>query len=270
MAQDEDTDLLDNEEVHEAAEWLSQPEFSQISGFSNRVASWFDWTRPNLITMTGVVLCLPMAYFFLQTDFQSTMIGAVITTICFLCDWLDGALARYQDKKYGLEKRSLEEERLIPIWRRFFLRGSTNLGTALDPFADKVKYYVVLFTRGWGYVSNTLIVISFITAVALTIVRPIKRYFKIGDAAANRAGKYKIFIEVAVVTVIVLVPHNQTTQIVSNTLLVIAMIFGFLSLCAHLFLAKYADMKAKRLAKRLVKRLARKEKKMISKQRYDV
>lgn len=250
MAQDEKEDLLDTQEVHEAAEWLSRAEFSQVSGFSNRVASWFDWTRPNLITMTGVVLCLPMAYFFLQTDFQSTLIGAAITTICFLCDWLDGALARYQDKKHGLEKLPIEAERLIPIWRRFFLRGSTNLGTALDPFADKVKYYVVLFTRGWGYVSNTLIVISLVTAIALTLVRPIKRYFKIGDAAANRAGKYKIFIEIAVVTAIVLIPRNETTQIISNILLVTAMIFGFLSLSAHLFLAKYADMKAKRLAKR--------------------
>ncbi|MCX6714820.1 MAG: CDP-alcohol phosphatidyltransferase family protein [Candidatus Uhrbacteria bacterium] len=257
MTQDENEDLLDAPEVHEAAEWLSKPEFSQVSGFSNRVASWFDWTRPNLITMTGMVLCLPMAYFFLQTDLLSTAIGAVITIICFLCDWLDGALARYQDKKYGLKKLSLEEERLIPIWRRFFLRGSSNLGTALDPFADKVKYYVALFTRGWGYVSTTLIIISFVTAIALTLVRPIKRYFKIGDAAANRAGKYKIFIEVAVVAVIVLVPHNETTQIISNTLLVGAMIFGFLSLSAHLFLAKYADMKVKRVAKRL----ARKEKK---------
>lgn len=256
MAQDEE-DLLDTQEVHEAAEWLSRAEFSQVSGFSNRVASWFDWTRPNLITMTGVVLCLPMAYFFLQTDFQSTMIGAVITIICFLCDWLDGALARYQDKKYGLSKLPLEEERLIPMWRRFFLRGSTNLGTALDPFADKVKYYVVLFTRGWGYVSNILIIISFVTAIALTLVRPIKRYFKIGDAAANRAGKYKIFIEIAVVTAIVLIPHNETTKTISNALLVTAMIFGFLSLSAHLFLAKYADMKTKRLARRL----ARKEKK---------
>ena len=123
MAQDEEEYLLDTQEVQEAAEWLSQDEFSQVSGFSNRVASWFDWTRPNIITMTGVVLCLPMIYFFLQSDLQSSVIGASLTIICLLCDWLDGALARYQDKKYKLTKRSFEEEQIIPIWSRFLMRG---------------------------------------------------------------------------------------------------------------------------------------------------
>ncbi len=276
MGQDNEDDLLDTQEAHETAEWLSQDEFSHVSGFSNRVASWFDWTRPNIITTVGAALCLPALYFLLQSDLQSSIIGAVIIANCLLCDWLDGALARYQDKKYRLTKLSFEDERRIPIWQRFLLRGSTNLGAALDPFADKVKYYVVLFTRGWDYVSNALIIISFITAIVLTLVRPIKRYFKIGDAKANIAGKIKIFAEIAVMLVIIFLPHLipflisdgktaiTTSKVISNIFLIIAMIFGFLSLSAHIFLAVYANMKTKRIAKRLAREAAATQKKAHS------
>lgn len=232
------SDLITEAEARKAERWLNQREFKGLRSFSNPIAAFIDktfgWITPNLITLLlGILLCAPaMALHY--AEFNVAYI--VVLTIAFGSDFLDGAYARFLKKRYNLVERSLEDEEKLSLWRRINTKGPTHLGIALDPFADKVRYFSVIFTIGYGYVESWLIWSSLVVAITLTLIRPIMRKLKLGTGASSKLGKIKIFIEVSALIAIYFIPQEYAGVLISNTLVGIALLGGVASLSGHLFL----------------------------------
>jgi phosphatidylglycerophosphate synthase len=87
--------------------------------FENRVGRVFPrFVEPNYLTFARIIVCLVLLLLASQLSYLSLLI---ITIIGGLSDFLDGALARAQTKK-------------------------TKLGVMLDPLADKLLVFAVLYT----------------------------------------------------------------------------------------------------------------------------
>lgn len=231
-------DLITEKDVKDAERWLSQREFKWLRTFSRFVAGAFDrtfgWITPNHVTLLGALLCLPAMWLYKNDQLAAC---AVVLTFAFLTDFVDGALARFQMKHHKLRQLAPEEEEKLSLWARVNRKGNTHLGMRLDPFVDKVRYFIVLFVIGYGYVESWLIWASLGCAIALTLIRPVMRYFKLGTGASSKLGKIKIFVEIAALMALFFIPH--TTDIgpmVCNTLVGLALLGGLASLSGHLFL----------------------------------
>ena len=90
--------------------------------------------------------------------------------------------------------------------QRVRYRGVTHLGKELDPLADKARFLGVLLTLGPGLVHSSLIVACCIASVALTLARPIKKRFGFGNIGSNRAGKYKLVVQLVALSLLILLP----------------------------------------------------------------
>lgn len=243
MNQDDQSieDIFDREEAKEAERWLRQREFTAVRTLSNAVAriitKSFGWLTPNLVTLFGAILCCPAIWFMIH-GFK--IISIVLLALSFLTDFLDGAMARYQMRRYHMPELPPGLDQTWSLQRRLFARGKTSFGAVLDPFIDKVRYFMVLFTLGYGFVSSFLIWGSLAIAIALTAIRPFMRNMNLGSGASNRLGKYKVFIEVfALLNILVFTsfyPENQASVTISNLLVGSAMIAGLGSFSGHLFL----------------------------------
>jgi phosphatidylglycerophosphate synthase len=87
--------------------------------FENKVGRVFPrFVEPNYLTFARIIICLVLLLLASQISYLSLLI---ITIIGGLSDFLDGALARAQAKK-------------------------TRLGVMLDPLADKLLVFAVLYT----------------------------------------------------------------------------------------------------------------------------
>lgn len=230
-------DLITEVEARKAERWLRQREFKVLRNFSHSVAKFLDktlgWVTPNHITISGILLCIPAMMFFYT---EQNVPYVAILTIAFLTDFFDGSLSRFQKKRYRIVGQTLEQEEQLSIWKRINTKGPTHLGIALDPFADKVRYFIVLFTTGYGYVEPWLIWSSLAVAFALTLIRPIMRKLKLGTGASSKIGKIKVFIEIAALIAIFFIPHGPIASLVSSMLVGVALLGGIASLSGHLFL----------------------------------
>lgn len=235
--------------------WLSRETVDGWKEWSDRFASRFDWTTPNLVTaahilVTPVIAALLAAW--LVTEFLPFLVAAAaLATLALLSDWLDGALARLQHEMDGAATKTeeeLAEEESKPFFDQVRLRGRTVLGKKLDPIADKATFYSVLFPLGIGFLPGWLIALNAGLALVLTAIRWkwVMRAFGLKDAASNWFGKRKMWVEVLVMCALVfLVPWPTLRWWVSSVTLVFATVFALLSLFGHIAKGRIAPAGAR-------------------------
>lgn len=205
--------------------WLTNDRFDGVQGLSERVAARFAGTTSNKITAFKILLTIPMTFLFIE---RFIFLGCMLYAIACLLDWVDGALARYHRDRGFITPP--EQEATMSFWARLDIRGKSELGKSLDPFADKLTFFGALIPLGAGYVAWPLIATSAVFAIALTLFRVFKKELGfIGDGAANRFGKWKMWCEILVISAIVLLPHDAFGKIISTLLLICAVILAFLS-----------------------------------------
>ncbi|MBI2475044.1 CDP-alcohol phosphatidyltransferase family protein [Candidatus Uhrbacteria bacterium] len=214
--------------------WLKDPKFGPVQGLSKSVGRWLsDHFTANQVTLIGLVICIPMSLFFMLDQY---IVGATLLTISLITDFMDGALSRYQQG--SRPAMTLDEEVSLTLWKRVNYRGVTHLGRTLDPLADKLRFFLVLYSLGIGYVANCVIVLLTVVAVCLTLMRPIKQYLKLDNVSSNRFGKIKIWAEIIGMAFLVFVPegyHHPTIVTIVNTVFIFALAFGVFSLLGHIF-----------------------------------
>jgi phosphatidylglycerophosphate synthase len=182
--------------------------------------------------------------------------GALFYAWAGLLDFFDGALARYQDDVDGIPKETRprthdDTEYNLPFSERLKLRGSSHYGTVLDPFSDKQWYFFAILPLSWFIVDHVFLWASLLVALFLTFLRfrAIRRALEFGGkGAANRFGKYKIWVEVFAVAAAALLPggeHAAFKEMVVSIFIGTALAFGCLSLSGHAWLGvKKAKMAA--------------------------
>ncbi len=191
----------------------ARPALTGLKAVSDRFASWFDWTTPNLVTAAGTSLVsLVFAGFLgwrLTHGWVPLIVGIAAYILAALSDWLDGALATRQLEQDGSVDKTesqLAAEAALPIFDQLRLRGRTTFGKKFDPMRDKVMFYSVLLTLGIGFLPVVLIAANLLMAFLLTAIRWkwVMDRFGFVDAAANTYGKTKMHCEVATVCTLVL------------------------------------------------------------------
>lgn len=225
--------------------WLLNRRFKTVAGISQRLARWLSpHFTANQVTLIGLIACIPMTFFYLLDLYLP---AGILLIFSFLTDWADGALAHYQQ---GLKRpMTLDEERQLGIMARISYRGVTHLGKSLDPIVDKARFFCVLYSLGIGVVSLWLVIALSSVALALTLVRPVKRWLNMGDGRSNRLGKYKIWAELIAIALLVLSPTNRDLL---NLTFVVALLFGMLSFVGHL-IAGYVELRTRRIHKKAVR-----------------
>lgn len=227
--------------------WLKDREFGDwVVRLARFVGRWLsDKTTANQVTLSGLVACVPMTILFVYDRYFP---ASVLLTFSLITDFVDGALAHYQQGT--CPPMTLEEERKLTWRQRINYRGVTHLGKTLDPLTDKVRFFCVLYSIGIGMVQSWLVIALTAVGVVLTVIRPIKRYYGLGDSAANRFGKYKVLVEVAALCLLVL---YRESPLVLNITFVAALTLGLFSLGGHV-LGAYVVLRARRSPRRKRKR----------------
>lgn len=188
-----------------------------IRSFSDGIASLFaGWTSANQISLVRIPMAAGIAILISQ---DHLLLAGVLYALTAALDFLDGAVARYQDEK-GIAP------------------GETESGKWLDPLSDKIVNQTILFTLGWNYLPHALLYACAGIALALTVLRPMKKRLGLGDGRANSFGKMKMWVEVALITVLffqpsgleIVLPHLIATILLIFTAIALAI----LSLTFHL------------------------------------
>lgn len=178
--------------------WHEKTEFGWVARGSNwllRHSGPFTRIPPNLVTIAGGLLVLPMLWAF---HVEATVIGAILFTVSQLTDWIDGALARYQHREHQAGRLQIRDRN---EWLRL---GPTELGKKLDPVIDKFRYIAALMPLGWNLLPRGLILCSIAIAFFLTFFREVVRLLWGLKPAANAVGKFKVHVEVVVIASLVL------------------------------------------------------------------
>lgn len=220
--------------------WLSRETVDGWKDASDRFAGWFDWTTPNWITAAHIAVT-PLIYFCLAafsfTGSRAFLVaGAATYTLAVISDWLDGALARWQHRRDAPRGLSEAAEVALPLVDQLRLRGNTQLGKRLDPIADKATFYAALLPLGVGFVPTWIVVANVAFALALTAIRWkwAMRALGLRDAGSNWFGKRKMWIEIFVVSsLVLLVPWPDLRWWTSSATLAAATLFAVLSLVGH-------------------------------------
>lgn len=233
--------------------WIKDPRFEAAQGISRTVGRWLsDHLTGNQVTIIGMILCVPMFIAFL---FGNYLIGAICLIISLLTDFADGALSRYQQGSRQL--LSLENEMRLSIGQRINYRGVTHFGRTLDPLADKIRFLLVLYSIGRNYVLVELVACLTVVAVLLTLVRPFKQYLQLDNVGSNRFGKFKVWVEIVGMAMLVFFPfglHKASAAITTNLVFVLAFIFGLASLAGQIITGFYSHQNRRRSHLRLVRR----------------
>ena len=195
----------------------------RLSDWAARGLDAVPGTTPNRITALGLILALLAIGAFLG---GSRVWGFVFGALSYLTDFLDGALARYQDGLMTPEEREAEKAK---HWMH--RRGKTEeeailSGAAFDPFVDKVRYFGILLPLGLGRLWWPLIALGGVFALALTIGRPIVSKMKLSKGKANWLGKHKVHVEAALLLWLCLIPASGRDQTFGNVLLALATFGG--------------------------------------------
>jgi len=201
--------------------WHEKTEFEGAARMSDdmlRHSGAFARLPPNLVTIAGGVLVLPMLWAYLA---GSVVLGTVLFTVSQLTDWIDGALARYQQREQAAGRLDLKPGRAE--WLRL---GPTELGKKLDPVIDKCRYFAVLLPLGWHLLPHALIWCALAFAAALTFFREVVRWLWGLKPGANAVGKYKVYVEIGVIACLVFRPLWTPLDIPALALFVFATALG--------------------------------------------
>lgn len=179
--------------------WHESDEFETAGRVSDEVlkrSGPLSRVSPNLVTVAGTVLVVPMLWAFMS---GRVLVGAILFTLSMMTDWCDGALARYQARV--MTPSTLVAERARNPWVR---RGPTDLGKILDPLADKIRYFAALYPLGWTRLPHWLVWTALGIAFTLTNYRKFVAWVYDLTPGANKIGKYKVYAEILVVAALVL------------------------------------------------------------------
>lgn len=183
------------------------------SGLLRRISDWaarrldpIPGATPNRVTAVGLALALIAIIMFAV---GSLILGAVFCALSYLTDFLDGALARYQDDRLTEEERETERGKNWMARRGKTEEEAIFSGASFDPFVDKVRYFGALFTLGIGRLWWPLIAVGGFFALALTIGRPIVAKLKLSKGKANWLGKHKVHVEGALIAWLVFIPATS-------------------------------------------------------------
>jgi phosphatidylglycerophosphate synthase len=178
--------------------WYERNEFKGAGRFSDgvlRQAGAFARVPPNVVTIIGGLLTLPMIVTFLRGYIAW---GAVLFAISSLTDWLDGALARYQLRLHDAGRLDLRTHRTESL-----RLGPTELGKMIDPFIDKIRYFAALLPLGWGFFPHVLIWLAVAFAFMLTFGRVFVEWRWGLKPGANAWGKFKVYGEILSIALLV-------------------------------------------------------------------
>jgi phosphatidylglycerophosphate synthase len=208
--------------------WLKR-----VSAWSARGLDSVPGTTPNRITALGLVLALLAALMFFS---GAIAVGALLCTLSFLTDFLDGALARYQDERMTDADRAAEADKHWMDRRGKTEDGGVFSGAAFDPLVDKVRYFSALLaldglTRLWW----PLIAAGGLFAVLLTVGRPIVAALKLSKGKSNWLGKHKVHVEAALLAWLVFVPAAGRDHAFADFLLLLATLGGGASLAGQAY-----------------------------------
>lgn len=215
-----------------------------IRGFSDAQARLLGWTTANMISVYRILMAA--AFPFLAASGLTALAAAVFAVAVYL-DYIDGAVARYQQDTLG-HRTDPDAEAAMPFLSRLSLKGCTETGAWLDPLADKLLVQSALFSLGWGRIPWWLLASGLGFAVLLTAARPFKAWLKrkglrkSADGRANAFGKIKMWLEVAAVGLLFFDPssaiHDAMLWILAMSVLSSATLMAFLSLVFHLLPAR--------------------------------
>ena len=216
-----------------------------IRAFSDAQARLFDRTSANMISVYRILMAFAIPL--LVTGGFLAAAGAVFAIAVYL-DFIDGAVARFQEEDGGF-RTPPEAEARLPFLSRLRLKGCTETGKWLDPFADKVLVQTTLFSAGWHALPREFLWASLALAVSLTLARPFKSWLKrrnlrkSADGRANMFGKMKMWVEVATIGLLLMDPaEGLLTEIffafAAMTLMATALGLAALSLIFHLLPAR--------------------------------
>ncbi len=123
--------------------------------------------RPNQITVARFIL-IPVILVLLYLDYRWWAFGVFVLAVC--TDFIDGAMARTRDQ-------------------------ITQLGTYMDPIADKLLIGGVLAWVGWEYLVIKIIVVFILLELVLTAVG-VSVFIRTGKPrGANYIGKTKMVVQ---------------------------------------------------------------------------
>lgn len=178
--------------------WHEKDEFEAAARMSNDVlrhSGALARVPPNLVTLAGGALVLPMFWAYLE---GFILFGTLLFTVSQLTDWIDGALARYQKREHEAGRLDLKASR-----REWLRLGPTELGKKLDPVIDKCRYFAALLPLGWNLLPHVLIWCALAFAASLTFFREVVRWLWGLKPGANAVGKYKVYVEIGVIACLV-------------------------------------------------------------------
>jgi len=185
------------------------------------------WTA-NWCTAFRVVCIPPMIWNILCGDFTSAMGWFGINQIL---DIWDGLIARRQG---GVLTDQQAEGK--SLWEVMNFPGVTPLGSWMDPVMDKATNGVAILLLGLGFVPWPLVVLPVLIDLLLQFgVRPLKKWLKIGDDASNGNGKAKNWLQSAAIVWLALGRGFWWGQWVAIGYLMLAIIYGGLSVYGHLW-----------------------------------
>ncbi len=189
---------------------------------------------PNEISIAKFLIKLVSAYFFYKGDKFSLIIGAILFEIGFMCDCMDGILARLKNM-------------------------ITKFGIIFDKFEDHFSYVVLAFTLGWGqyrYTHDKIFIINSIICIVLVLLNDYFDIFKPQamdaiDSLRERLGKLENWLAKRR-----LIPIPSTIEW-TQVLFVFAPIFGFIPIGYKIFIVAYIVMVVSKLITLLKLKIAK-------------
>lgn len=166
---------------------------------------------PNALTMMRLLL-LPLIIFLILANNYPWALAIFI--VAFLLDLFDGPLARVR-------------------------KQTTVFGAMLDPLADKILFITILILVAYEKLPTFLlavliileIIIMMIAGLLAPIGKKMKYKFKIG---ANQYGKYKMFLQVIGLIILMISPENKITNELAILIFSTAILFSAMSIGDHI------------------------------------
>jgi CDP-diacylglycerol--glycerol-3-phosphate 3-phosphatidyltransferase len=159
--------------------------------------------RPNQVTVARFIL-IPVVLVLLYYDQRWWALGVFVLAVC--TDFIDGAMARTRDQ-------------------------ITQVGTYIDPIADKLLIGAVLAWVGWEYLVVKIMVV-FILIELVTSAVGVSVYVRTGQArGANYIGKVKMVVQSVALLLFLIASflELETLETVSVYLLWLALALAALS-----------------------------------------
>jgi len=166
---------------------------------------------PNALTMMRLILLPFIIFLILDNNYTWALI---VFIFAFFLDLLDGPLARVRNQ-------------------------TTLFGAMLDPLADKLLFITILVLVAYGNLPTFLlavmigleIIIMFIAGILAPIGKRMQYRFRIG---ANNYGKYKMFLQVIGLIILMLNPSGSVNRDLAILIFSGAIFFSAMSIGDHI------------------------------------